>query len=924
MKKQALLSIAFLLVNGLLILVTVSASAETAGTWQMTGSMNISRRNAQIYPLPDGKILVSGGTNTTGVDGTASIFYDSAEIYDPVTGTWSNAGSLTTGGRVLHTLTLLPNGKILLTGGWNGYEALSTAEVYNPITGTWTVISSMTRARANHKQRILYDGRVLITGGFDSTGTAINTAEIYNPTTGAFSATTGTMAEGRYAHTLNTVSDGKILVAGGFETGGVELRSAQLFDPATGTFTSAGSLVHARGNHNATSLPNGKVLITGGVGGSGALSSSELYDPESNLFAEEASLNQARQNHSVYLLANGLVLISGGNISPSKDWDIQTNFLSSAELYDWGTHSFKTTASKANSTSGGNTTPLWTGKLLVTGGGTNQTELYTPEMSGTPDTWVATGSLNSARTNAIVDYLDDGRVLLVGGLDSSGNPMASAEVYDYLTGNFNLTGNMSSARQHHYGTLLYTGKVLVTGGRPNAASGVLNSAELFDPLTETFTPTGNMQRYRRLHRTTELPNGKILVTGGLGGTSNTSNSYLSGAEIYDPATGKFTFTNGNLISARYNHVSALLYTGKVLIAGGYGSGSVLLKTAELYDPATGTFTATGSMITGRSVASQNRLPNGKMLISGGTDELGTPVQTMEIYDPTTGTFTAAGDSLTLRYGNKINRLPNGKLIFVGGKTSADDAAVTNSTDTYNHLTGKFSISGDLITGRRHFGQWILPNGQILVAGGFAANGTALSSAELYTSRIADVFSDVSRSYWAYDYIMSIYNAHITTGYGGTSEFKPDYEVTREQMAAFIVRAKQGEPASTTCDSGCYFTDVNTSGWACKYIQTLYDLGITTGYGGTNQYRPELTVTREQMAAFIVRAMPEGEPDANYCDSGSPFSDVPTTSWSCKYIKKLYENHITTGYGGTNLYRPELIVTRAQMAAFIGRAFLGME
>ena len=151
---------------------------------------------------------------------------------------------------------------------------------------------------------------------------------------------------------------------------------------------------------------------------------------------------------------------------------------------------------------------------------------------------------------------------MIGGLDSAGNPLASAEMYDYLTGNFSSTGSMATPRQHHRAILLYTGKVLVTGGRPTATTNVLNSAELYDPVSGTFTPTGDMLRYRRLHRATELPNGKILITGGLGGTSNTANSFLNGAELYDPATGTFTFTTGSLITARYNHQASYCTQGR--------------------------------------------------------------------------------------------------------------------------------------------------------------------------------------------------------------------------------------------------------------------------------------------------------------------------------------------------------------------------
>ena len=437
-------------------------------------------------------------------------------------------------------------------------------------------------------------------------------------------------------------------------------------------------------------------------------------------------------------MPNGLVLIAGGNNSSSGSWDIQTNFLSSAELYDPATNTFTTTGSKTNATSGGNPIPLWTGKFLLAGGGTNEAELYTPQMPGTLETWVTTGNMVTARTGSLWNLLDDGRVFIVGGLDSSLNPLASAEVYDYLSGKFSSTGNMATPRQHHRTVLLYTGKVLVTGGRPFATTNVLNTAELYDPVSGIFTPTGDMKRYRRLHRSTELSNGKILITGGLGGTFNTANSVLNGAELYDPATGAFTFTTGNLNTGRYSHQAILLYTGKVLIAGGYAVvNSGLLNSAELYDPVTNTFTSTGNMMTARNSPFLTRLPDGKILVSNGSDAAGNPIQALEIYDPATGTFAAAGNELVARNGNRVNRLANGKIMLVGGQTTSDEASVTNSSELYSHVTKRYSTTGNLITGRQDFVQSGLPNGQILVAGGLDADGTVLSSAELYTPLIAD-------------------------------------------------------------------------------------------------------------------------------------------------------------------------------------------
>jgi WD40 repeat protein len=428
--KSVVSSIAGLLFIALLTWATPAAAVDSPGVWKLTGSMTTSRRHSQRETLPDGRILVVGGTNTTGVDGSASVFHATTELYDPVTGTWTTTGSLTTGGRALHTSSRLPDGRILITGGWNGSAALSSAEIYDPATGTWTATGSMTTARAQHRDQILFDGRILITGGFDSAGTPLASAEIYNPATGTFTAT-GSMSTARSGHRTNLAGAGKVLVTGGFGAGGTPLTSAELFDPAAGTFSAAASLAQGRGHHFATELPTGEVLVSGGLGAAGVLNSSELYDPDTNTFAAGGTLNQARQNHSSQLLPNGLVIISGGNTTSLAHWDVQTNFLSSAELYDRATNTFTPTGSKINATSSsGSTIVLWTGKFLAAGGGTNAAELYTPGMPGTPEAWVATANMGAARTSHQQNLLDDGKVLLSGGLDAAGNPLASAALYE--------------------------------------------------------------------------------------------------------------------------------------------------------------------------------------------------------------------------------------------------------------------------------------------------------------------------------------------------------------------------------------------------------------------------------------------------------------------------------------------------------------
>ena len=178
----------------------------------------------------------------------------------------------------------------------------------------------------------------------------------------------------------------------------------------------------------------------------------------------------------------------------------------------------------------------------------------------------------------------------------------------------------------------------------------------------------------------------------------------------------------------------------------------------------------------------------------------------------------------------------------------------------------------------------------------------------------NIFSDIPTDYWAYNYIIAIYNAHITTGCSQSPlKYCPEDYVTRGQMAAFIIRAKYGETFSYTTTP--YFTDVPSTHTFFKYVQKLRDDGITAVSG---TYAVDSYVTRGQMAAFIIRAK-HGE---TFSYTTTPyFSDVPSTHNFFKYVQKLKDEGITAVSG---TYGVDDIVTRAQMAAFLARAFLGME
>jgi hypothetical protein len=171
---------------------------------------------------------------------------------------WTPTGSLNTA-RDSHTATLLPNGMVLVAGGFGPVRA--SAELYDPVSGTWTPTGSLNTARAQHTATLLPNGMVLVAGGFDSNVNPSASAELYDPASGTWMPT-GSLNTARTTHTATLLPNGMVLVAGGFGASG-DLPNAELYDPATGTWTPTGSLNVARTFHTATLLNNGMVLVAG-------------------------------------------------------------------------------------------------------------------------------------------------------------------------------------------------------------------------------------------------------------------------------------------------------------------------------------------------------------------------------------------------------------------------------------------------------------------------------------------------------------------------------------------------------------------------------------------------------------------------------------------------------------------------------------
>jgi hypothetical protein len=333
---------ATLLTNGKVLIaggsVAIDAPTATAelydpdsGIFTSTGSMTMPRMAHSATLLPDGKVLIAGGTIKAGQGLTPS---NSAEIYDPSTGTFAPTGNLISD-HVCQQATLLGQGKVLIAGGSGPNDRVPYAELYDPATGTFAATGKYVtdthvygfNTCQGSGLTLLADGRVLIV--WEEGG-----AELYDPYDGAFTRTDKPIAPG-YNDGLPTatlLTNGKVLVAGGAWDGDLSPAGAALYDSGTGTFAATGDMVTGHVLGTATQLPDGSVLMAGSFT-FGTLpvsrANAEIYGPAMGTFTATGNMVMARSLHTATLLNNGRVLIAGGDAGVGVS-------ISLAELYTPG------------------------------------------------------------------------------------------------------------------------------------------------------------------------------------------------------------------------------------------------------------------------------------------------------------------------------------------------------------------------------------------------------------------------------------------------------------------------------------------------------------------------------------------------------------------------------------------------------------
>ena len=355
-------------------------------------------------------------------------------------------------------------------------------------------------------------------------------------------------------------------------------------------------------NASVAALYTGRVLVAGGDYSS-VFSDAKLFDPETNTWSAAASMPTEFHNQAVTTLPDGRVIMCGGNGSDATD----------------------------------------------TGGQT--VVIYDPN----GNSWEAVSTLNTGRTNASAITLLDGRVLVSGGVDSSGNQLDSAEVYDAPSWTWSDLPNMPTPRSGHKALLLPNGKAMVS----RSPDGETEIVDIYDPDEDSWATT-SMSAARTNMTMTLLRAGKVLVAGG-GGASPTT------AEIYDPATGIWT-AGGNLKTTVSDASSILLPDGRVLILGSNAS------MAQIYDPDTNSWNYTEGFAASGAVPVL--LSNGRVLLARHTDS------------PINAPVAQVSGNVTLN----AAAMP-GALLSVSGSTTTSASSAANGTYSINlPLGGNYTIT----------------------------------------------------------------------------------------------------------------------------------------------------------------------------------------------------------------------------------------
>jgi hypothetical protein len=302
----------------------VTYPAALDPTWSTTGDMTVPRMRHLAAVLTNGRVLIAGG-NDAGI----------SDLYDPNSGTFAATGPVNVPRGAEHVMTRLQSGLVLMCGGQNFFgQDQTVCELYDPNAGTWSIGAPMISSRTGATMTLLASGKVLVAGGMGfapshpNTQLVMDTAEVYDPAgAGSWTPTANPMSLIRIEHNATRLPSGKVMITGGSDGTPTNncgacnhalWRAVDIYDPNTNSFTLGPPISPTREGHTTTLMPNGKVLLAGGFNRETAaiINEVQIYDPNNGpigAWSAGPPMPLTRWDAREIVLNDGNVLIFGGS-----------------------------------------------------------------------------------------------------------------------------------------------------------------------------------------------------------------------------------------------------------------------------------------------------------------------------------------------------------------------------------------------------------------------------------------------------------------------------------------------------------------------------------------------------------------------------------------------------------------------------------
>ncbi len=643
------------------------------------------------------KSIFGGGVNTE------NILLNTLDIFDLRLGTWTRGVSGGTA-RKDHSASI-HSGKIYFWGGQGSNGNLTSLDIYDITANKWLSGASGGRARTGHSA-VVYDYKIYFWGGMGFTN-ILNTMDIYDILNDSWEE--GPSGGSSRSEHSSVLIDSQIIHWGGMNSQTL-LNTMDIYDIETGLWQTGVQGGQARAGHTAI-LYNDQLIIWGGYA-EGTTNTVDLFDTTAQIWSQGDSGGTSREHHSAVEFEGDIFYFGGNNeggfTAPFDIYEIpkseQNNAQSSISIFETGDNS--------GSLRKGHRAAEYEGKLYVWGGAEtillNSLEIYDPVQNQ----WTTTSpTAGIPRENFVMEQIK-GKLIISGGVDSTGELTSEIDIYDLNTGLWS-KGSIGGLARKNHASINYNGKLYTWGGE-GQNGGLVSSLDIYDSASDNWFQRTAEGTTRKHHCACEFE-GRIYFWGGV----NETNQMINVFDIYDISSNVW-FT-GPMSGETRKNSSCVSFEGKIYYIGGENESGETVSNVSIYDVDKSIWLTDLDNNSFRRKNGTATLINGKLYLWGGVHTTSLDfVSNLDIFQMprNTGVAWSAGQSGGTSRAFHSSVFADGRAVIWGGLT---DDGPSNSVDIIDLNNQIYSTSTSGGTSRWHHTA-TLYEGRVYNWGGESANG----------------------------------------------------------------------------------------------------------------------------------------------------------------------------------------------------------